>query len=356
MLSEILQRLKYENFYWNIGFYGLVLAGVTHAFFLLLFLYLHIPQLALVNVVSVAIYLYSIFGIGLRALDRKDDSTIGWLVYGELLGHGVIATLYLGLESGFQYYIYSLVLIPFFISTYSPKIRLLRAFGVIATALFLEWWGYSHPPLLALPSSVIHNLHYMNLALFLLIIATISYFYTLSGNDYRDMLFERSNRDYLTGLYNRHYLNERIKNGLVRRGAKHQSFAILLIDVDYFKKINDTYGHSSGDKVLKHLAEVLKEHIGRSAIISRWGGEEFLVLFEACSEDMLVEMAEYLRITIKQTPMLEGKERYITVTIGAAISEPKEPFESVFYRADAALYRGKEEGRDRVVCAKELTL
>jgi len=349
-LAEVLRRLKQENFYWNVGFYALVLAGSTHFFFIFLFLALGVPFLALLNVASVGIYLYCIFGLGFDALDEKDDRLIGWLVYFELLGHGVIATVFLGLKSGFHYYIYALVLIPFFVSSYTLKIRIFRLLGAIVVILFLEIWGVHSVPLIALKESHLDFLHYMNLIFFLLIIAFISYLYTISSNHYQEMLFERSNHDHLTNLYNRRYVSELFcYNDHSRQKKDPMRYALLLIDVDNFKQINDRYGHHGGDAVLVRLAEVLRRNVQRSAIVCRWGGEEFLIVMRGTTPDELTEIAEHLR-TVIETAHTTGENGFgVTVTLGGAVSSEEDTFDEVFARADKALYFGKQNGKNRVV-------
>jgi len=350
ILSEIVQRLKHENFYWNVGFYALVFAASTHFFFIFLFLVLDVPFLALVNVASVGIYLYCIFGLGFKTLDEKDDRLIGWLVYFELLGHGIVATLSLGLESGFQYYIYALVLIPFFVSSYTLKIRILRVLSVILVILLLEIWGRHSTPFVTLKQEYLDFLHYMNLIFFLLIIALISYLYTISGNLYQKMLFEQSNHDHLTNLYNRRYVSELFQyDGPIRRKEDPKRYALLLIDVDNFKQINDRYGHRGGDAVLVRLAEVLKQNVRQSTIVCRWGGEEFLIVLEEGSFEELSEVAERLRTIIEQTPIIDENEFDLTVTLGGAVSSGEDTFDEVFARADKALYHGKQNGKNRVV-------
>ncbi len=351
MLSEILQRLKNENFYWNIGFYALVFAGLTHFLFIFLFIFLDIPQLVIVNIVSVLIYLYCIFGLALKTLDSKDDSIIGWLVYFELIGHGVIATYFLGLESGFQYYIYTLVLIPFFIWTYTLSIHLIRAVGIIIIALFLEIWGHTNNPVVELNSEYVNFLHYMNLTLVLMIIALISYFYTANSNTYQNLLFEKSNNDPLTKLHNRRYVDEIFENNMFTSKENNSSFALLLIDIDYFKKINDLYGHKCGDNVLIKLSKILKQNVRKSTIVSRWGGEEFLIVLEDSNKDELIYIAERLRIAVESTVMIQNKSIQITITLGGAVSKEDETFEMVLARADKALYQGKENGRNQVSIA-----
>ena len=351
MRLHIFKRLKNENFYWIIGFYTLILAGVTHFLFIFLFLFLEISSLVTVNILSVLVYLYCIFGLSMKTLESKDDSLIGWLVYAELMGHGVISTYFLGLESGFQYYIYTLLLIPFFISTYAMPVRLLRMAGVIVVSLLLEIWGQSHAPMVALSSTSLHTLHYMNLTLSLMMVGVVSYLYTLHGQIYQNLLFEKSNNDPLTKLYNRRYVDEAFENERIRHQNNESTFALLLIDIDYFKKINDLYGHRCGDDVLIRLASILKAHVRDTTIVSRWGGEEFLVVLENSSADELKATAERLRRAVEDAVISETKSIQITVTIGGAVSQADETFQMTLSRADNALYQGKHHGRNQVCLA-----
>jgi hypothetical protein len=142
ILKRIHEKLRDADFYWSVGYYGLILAGVVHFGFLLLFLYLKLYLLSAVNMISVVIYWYCIFGIGLKTLESRDDGRIGWLVYFELIGHNVVATYYLGTGAGFQYYIYLLAVIPFFISTYSMPVYLFRVVSALGIAITLDTSDY----------------------------------------------------------------------------------------------------------------------------------------------------------------------------------------------------------------------
>ena len=349
MLFKILDRLKNENFYWNIGFYALIVAGLTHVLFFFLFCFLEIPQLILLNIVSITIYLYCIFGLSLKTLDTKDDSQIGWFVFVELIGHSIIATYYLGLESGFQYYMYTIIFIPFFIWTYTTFVRLLRIIVVITVALGLEYWGYNHPAVLMLSNEYIMFLHYMNLFLLLIIMAFISYFYSIYANLYQNLLFKQSNVDPLTNLYNRRYVHEIAENDAMSFQKNDSHFGLLLIDIDYFKKINDLYGHKCGDRVLIELSHILNQNVRQTTIVSRWGGEEFLIVLEDTNKDELIHLGERLRSVVEKTVLIEEKQIQITVTIGGAVAYQDESIDEVLSRADKALYHGKENGRNQVL-------
>jgi len=349
MLSIILQKLKNENFYWTIGFYVLVLATSTHFLFILLFIFLDIPELIILNILSVIIYLYCIFGLALKAIDTKDDSLIGWLAYFELIGHALIATYYIGLESGFQYYMYTLAAIPFFVWTYKPIIRLIRLLGIIFFAILIEYIGNNHSPLIVLNSIDITFLYYMNLTFTFMIVSGISYFHTVNANIYQKLLLNQSTKDPLTNLFNRRYVDDVFENKTASPSSKKDTFGLLLIDIDSFKKINDTYGHKCGDKVLIELSKVLNNNLRDTTIISRWGGEEFLVILDNTNKVELQYVAERLRLAVENAIMVEDKNIKITITLGGALPIHKdETFDSVIIRADKALYRGKETGKNQI--------
>jgi len=295
------------------------------------------------------VYFYCIFGLGLEAIRTKDDSLIGWLVYFELIGHALVATYLLGLESGFQYYMYTLILIPFFVLTYKPIIRLIRLMGVIFFALLLEYWGNNNTAVIVINSTYMTFLYYMNLIFAFILVSGISYFHTVNANMYQKLLFNKSNKDPLTNLFNRRYVDDFFENKIAPSQDMNKTFGLLLVDIDYFKKINDMYGHKCGDKVLIELSKVLNENLRESTIVSRWGGEEFLIILDNTNERELLYVGERLRFAVEKRMMVEEKNIKITITIGGALPMNKdETFDMVLMRADKALYRGKETGRNQV--------
>jgi len=189
-LTHIHKKLHNENFYWKTGYYGLILAGTVHFGFLILFCYLGFYMLAAVNVVSVLIYWYCIFGIGLKALEKKDDGEIGWLVYIELVGHNVVATYYLGSEAGFQYYIYMLAALPFFISSYSMPIYLLRVTSALFIAVFLDIYEVFQYPKIPIGEAVLSGLYQMNMLIAFGALVLLSYLYISKERKYYKSLLD----------------------------------------------------------------------------------------------------------------------------------------------------------------------
>ncbi|MBA2652734.1 MAG: diguanylate cyclase [Tatlockia sp.] len=167
----------------------------------------------------------------------------------------------------------------------------------------------------------------------------------------RETLKTRSIRDPLTGLYNRMYLSEFLERDLQRSKRENAPVFIVMMDIDYFKKLNDNYGHDAGDMVLKDLGQLLQDNIRGSDIICRYGGEEFLLILYDTNFDIGHERVEKLRILISQLEVsLRGTilDR-ITASFGLAIF-PKDgtSVETLITAADRALYQSKKNGRNQV--------
>lgn len=163
-------------------------------------------------------------------------------------------------------------------------------------------------------------------------------------------LREQSIRDPLTGLYNRRYVNEILERELARIRRVGSSLAIMMFDVDHFKRLNDTLGHDAGDRVLRELGAELRATFRASDVASRWGGEEFVVVLPDSTLDKAAERAERLRVAIVG---LESRfTTPVTVSIGVAAAPPLEPDSTqLLEAADQALYAAKRAGRNQVVAA-----
>ncbi|MDH5434480.1 MAG: diguanylate cyclase [Gammaproteobacteria bacterium] len=152
--------------------------------------------------------------------------------------------------------------------------------------------------------------------------------------------------DHLTGLYNRHSLYD-VGPKYVSNAKRHQTnLSLLVIDLDHFKKINDTRGHSVGDMVLKSIAGVLKRACRTEDVPARFGGEEFIMLLSNCDLESAMKKAESIRLLVeKEKP--EGLT--VTASIGVAELDDVDDFNSLFEKADKAVYTAKETGRNKVV-------
>lgn len=165
-----------------------------------------------------------------------------------------------------------------------------------------------------------------------------------------------SRTDVLTGLSNRTFFFERLDEEIARSRRYGQPLSVLMVDADHFKSINDTFGHSTGDEVLRVLGTRIRESLRTIDVAARYGGEEFaLVLPETDLESAEVVATRLLGVARTVTFGPEEAERRLTVSIGLAELRPGETAGSLVGRADAALYQAKREGRDRMELAKAAT-
>ncbi|MCP3852194.1 MAG: GGDEF domain-containing protein [Gammaproteobacteria bacterium] len=157
-------------------------------------------------------------------------------------------------------------------------------------------------------------------------------------------------QDPLTGVYNRFAMNNMVKREMTIAQRNHTPLSMLALDIDFFKKVNDSYGHAFGDCVLKHLTQCVHECTRTSDVIFRYGGEEFNLLLNATELSGAKELAERIRHHIEQTPCeCDGQSINITVSMGISLLEEGDTQEDFFKRADDALYQAKDSGRNQVV-------
>ena len=164
------------------------------------------------------------------------------------------------------------------------------------------------------------------------------------------LLITHATKDTLTGLNNRRKIFESIKQLEAERKRYNHFYSIMLCDLDQFKRINDNYGHDFGDEVLKHVSQIFTEQARESDTVSRWGGEEFLIILPNTDLSGARLLASRMCEIINQSPLhINGETIEISITIGVATLNDIESFDNIFKRADAALYRGKNSGRNQAV-------
>lgn len=164
-------------------------------------------------------------------------------------------------------------------------------------------------------------------------------------------LKEQSIKDPLTKLYNRRYLEDTLTREIARTQRNGQALTVLLMDIDHFKKVNDTYGHDAGDAVLAAFAKMLTTKSRKEDIACRWGGEEFILVLGNADKEFAASRAQDVCDSARALKIsFQGKQIPVTVSIGAAVfPEHGELPEDLIRHADLSLYRAKQGGRDRVV-------
>jgi len=174
-----------------------------------------------------------------------------------------------------------------------------------------------------------------------------------------DLLEAENISDPLTKVHNRRYLDSRLNEEFARSKRYSLGLSILMLDIDHFKQVNDTYGHQAGDIALSALAALVKSSLRELDVVARYGGEEFLVICTNTAIDGAVLVAERLRKTVESLQVIipDGSTGnqviHISVSIGVAeINESVESKQKLIQAADQALYRAKAEGRNRVIVAE----
>jgi two-component system cell cycle response regulator len=159
--------------------------------------------------------------------------------------------------------------------------------------------------------------------------------------------------DALTGLHNRRYLDGHLANAIERALTRSTDLALLILDIDFFKKINDSHGHDAGDAVLREFSQRVARNLRSVDLACRYGGEEFVIIMPETDRQLALLVAERLRSKIADEPFaIQGGARFIDVTVSiglACLESPADNAATLLKRADDALYRAKAQGRNRVV-------
>lgn len=274
----------------------------------------------------------------------------------ELYAFMIASIIFLGWECGFQHYCISFTIAIFFCDFYLNKNQSISrhsvAMGIFNGILYLglRIWTYFFPHVYDIGNKVVEKgIFIVNSVLTFSFVLMYMLIYSTTVNKLENELRHIAERDPLTGLYNRRKMMQILDSAF--DSENRNNLAVIMFDADYFKKVNDTYGHDAGDEVLKTLADILVGHIDKDRFsVCRWGGEEFLAMYVYDgSKENVIDMLESLRATIENTDILykETKIR-ITVTIGLAFYQSGSSLETTIKEVDTLLYNGKEAGRNRV--------
>lgn len=270
--------------------------------------------------------------------------------------------LFLGRRMGIHYYFLMLAILPV-LSLHPNQLKLIIPLSGLNIAAY--YWVEYVPPLIKnisyyLPLESVRFMKDMSLLSSILIVMLIIWInqrILLSSEQALvkkttklkvalDHLRELATIDQLTGLFNRTYFDIRVINEMARAKRYNTPLSLVIFDLDYFKGINDTFGHDVGDKVLRHAARICSENVRETDIIARWGGEEFVVLAPQTDMEGAQQLAEKLRSMLENSPI--DPFGVVTGSFGVAVYTANEDFESWYRRVDQALYKAKSGGRNRV--------
>jgi diguanylate cyclase (GGDEF)-like protein len=192
----------------------------------------------------------------------------------------------------------------------------------------------------------VYRSQYINLSLSIIHLCSLA----ISNSRLFEQVHILAITDSLTSLFNRRHFYELAEKEYLRSKRYHHPFSMMMLDIDYFKQVNDQYGHIVGDQVLKHIASLCQKNIRQVDLIGRFGGEEFIFLLPETSKENAKKFAERLVKIIFDTPLkLDSKQINVSVSVGVASFEENDlPFEEIIRRSDDALYEAKRKGRNRV--------
>jgi diguanylate cyclase (GGDEF)-like protein len=290
---------------------------------------------------SIALGLVAIFG-GATPQRRKQLALL--FIYGVMLSHATVISL---LPLGFRYQLTSLLILPLGASLFMPETKNLYRLQGFAVLVVQAGLWYQAPPRLDVVAAESA----------LLLTTFVTALLGTMGIRVRQRQFlaehrlrEEATRDELTGLHNRRYL-ERAAHEELRRAVRfHRPLAVVVVDIDKFKRVNDSYGHAVGDQVIKATGKCLLDAIRDHDVLARIGGEEFVVLLPETPLEGAMALAERLRSAVAALQVEAGGPR-VTWTVSCGVTEVLESdqrFEEVLDRADACLYTAKGTGRNRV--------
>lgn len=258
-----------------------------------------------------------------------------------------------GWNIGVQHFLMVLLILYFFSSYKQYLKKILYAVFLCALRILLFYIYHYKQPMCPLELSDENILQIINTIVIFWCISVISFFFSNDSQELESKLVEyniqlekQANTDALTGLYNRRKALEYLDSLINLR----TEFSLCICDIDFFKKVNDTYGHDIGDEVLKGIANIFMEETKGQNFVARWGGEEFIILFPGCNGDDSFHKLSQIRKKINKMKIKKGDlEISVTVTFGLAEYDFHNDLTATIKEADKKLYLGKEQGRDRIV-------
>jgi diguanylate cyclase (GGDEF)-like protein len=265
-----------------------------------------------------------------------------------------------GWNIGVQHFIMVLLILYFFSSYKQYTGKILYAAFLCVLRIMLFYIYHYNEPLIPLSTAKENMLQIINTITIFLCMSIIAFIFSRDSQelesklvDYNAQLEKQANTDMLTGLYNRRKALEYLESLTAKKkpqGKDYLGFSLCICDIDFFKKVNDNYGHDAGDKVLKGIAGIFREEMKEKTFAARWGGEEFLLLFPGCNGDNAYMELEKIRRKIKEMKVKTEKEDIgVTMTFGLTEYDFNSDLDLAIKEADKKLYLGKEQGRDRII-------
>ncbi|MEG1848179.1 MAG: GGDEF domain-containing protein [Lachnospiraceae bacterium] len=266
-------------------------------------------------------------------------------------------TLKVGYSMNYHWMIFLTIPLTFYTTHTVIKHKFLYSFAAVLLIIIVTMSATIFPVIRPSAPAIRITLILLNTIIFASSITMIAYFYCIKYTDsenkilqYNRKLLRMASTDALTMLANRRSVNEHLKDLVFSSSKTGKPFSVAIGDVDFFKRVNDQYGHDTGDYVLSTLADLFTQVCGEDGLIGRWGGEEFLFVFENATAEQAYQKLEHLLHTIMEYDFHYKEYAFhISMTFGLEEYTGQFGIESVISKADTKLYQGKENGRQQVV-------
>ena len=316
-----------------------------HGIYTLIFHFIDVWQLSALNMFSSAFY----FNLLFIKKDTSEHSMV--LTYFEIMLFSALSEIALGPDYGFFLYIVGMSAAVFYlVPSYGNKRFVYQIIGIVTTLVlegFVLIFHISFPAIQKAAAPFRTPFYLINIGITATIVLAATFIYSRETEKVWKSLEYSNNHDALTSLYNRRFLERYIEE--IPYG-KRTDYVIAMVDIDFFKKVNDTYGHEAGDKVLVKVASCLQDAAGKDNLAVRWGGEEFILYFPDHTQELVYTKMEELRREVESLVIqAAGCPIQITITSGIACGLADSNYEKVIRSADEKLYLGKQRGRNRVV-------
>ena len=350
--SLINNRNKYEALGYGIA--------IIHFFFAVTFFYNSVLPLGIYNILAVIFYLY--FALVLSRKERYLAIYISAFI--EILFYSSFSTILVGWQWGFMFYTVSMVPIAFYLSYTMPGFERRMAPPIlVSVAVSINYMTVDAimrhiEPVYTRPfnENLVNFFHYFNSVLAFVILLFFSMLFALEVRHMQyqlerenNKLSEIANYDSLTRLLNRRSMTVFMRKLFEEVQETQNPFCLIMIDIDDFKKVNDTYGHTVGDQVLIMVSDSITKNVRENDYVCRWGGEEILVILMT-EINNAQKTAERIRKDIVNTVITEkNTEIRVSVTMGISQYHDKVSIRELINEADEKLYYGKRHGKDQVV-------
>ncbi len=353
-------REEYDGDYLNHKQYLIIAITlcVMHFLFELWYLWLKCTPMVVVNIFSIICYAVSIIII----LKCKKALATVWMMVMEVFLHVIFASFFLGTHCGFQLWLFG-TLASVFLPFYNPDLskdqkRQIGLFSLLVmfTFMLLTILGNKgvFPAKYNVSPALSKVMYYFNAHLSFLSIMLYTQVYNHRVGEKQQELRRAAEHDYLTGIFNRQRIQKILDGEVLRQqDLTEAKLSVAIVDIDFFKKINDTYGHLTGDEALKELTKIFWKNASMGMLYGRWGGEEFLLIApENATYNQFINQLESIRGQVEDHEFVsDGKTVKFTVSIGAATYEKGMTVEQLVNLADDRLYHAKETGRNKTVYA-----